>query len=95
MFARDKATLYRGNMNYKLSKKYILRGWTDLSFGLVNIENGECAALSPIVFQVLTLCNGIMDMDGGLVPPTYQDIVKHLLNNKVIEECSFRDYTTS
>ena len=82
-------------MHYRLNKQYILRGWTNLPYGLVNTVNGESEALTPIVFQVLSLCNGIIDMDGPLVPAIYQSIVKQLQENAVINGCEYGDETTS
>lgn len=82
-------------MHYKLNSQYILRGWTNLPYCLVNTTNGECETLNPIVFQTLSLCNGITDMDGALIPSIYRNIVKQLEENNVIEKCKSGDESSN
>lgn len=74
-------------MHYRLKNYLILRGWTDIEYALVNTTNGNIEVLNPFQFQVLSLCNGVMDLSEEWIPVLYKELVNSLLENGVIEVC--------
>lgn len=47
----------------KLKKEWLLRGWTDEPWTLLNWTNGDCRKLSEQLFLTASDCDGQTDFD--------------------------------
>jgi radical SAM protein with 4Fe4S-binding SPASM domain len=74
-------------MRYCLKENLALRGWEDEPFAVQDLNTGWAFFVGEEVFRVLSLCNGVMDMDSFLIPDGFRQIARLFAERKVVEPC--------
>lgn len=75
-------------MYYKLNEIYWLRGWEKLPYVLINHKNGEPLFLSQKDFEILSLCDGEMDVDSVFVDDKQRSYIKAAQRKGFVTPCS-------
>lgn len=75
-------------MFYKLKSSYVLRGWKQMAYVLVEYPYNRVHILSPEQFQVLLLCDGETDVTQELVNEVMRKILQKCEEEGWIETCS-------
>lgn len=75
----------------KLKKEWMLRGWTDEPWTLLNRTNGDCRKLSEQMFLAAQACDGKTDFDN--IPGYFQKNIHldKLIKEEMAEECGLGD----
>jgi len=79
----------------RLKKEWLLRGWTDLPFALVNWENGVRYKLNKEYFDLLCACDGKADLNDFLFSPKDHALLDNLLRKGIVEICKKGDSVES
>ena len=74
-------------MFYKLTEKYMLRGWEKLPYALVDRFQGYTTFLTPMEMNVLKLCNGKVDFSLPVFDDQIRDIVIKFGEKGVVAKC--------
>lgn len=72
---------------YKLSDKYILRGWDKLPYAIVNDSTKVPKFLTEDQMRVISRCNGEWDFDSILTLDEDRECVKKFMSEGFIEQC--------
>ena len=72
-------------MFYKLKRDYMLRGWKLLPTGVINRNTRQFKFLSRKKFDVLNMCNGLLDSDSMLFDDDQRKILDELHADGYIE----------
>ncbi|RYD06045.1 hypothetical protein N752_05830 [Desulforamulus aquiferis] len=70
-------------------KEWLLRGWSDLPWALVNWRNGDFRELAKDAFYVAQSCDGVTDFESMAFLPRHTAILDKLIAEGVAEECKF------
>lgn len=76
---------------FRLKKEWLLRGWADLPFALVNWKNGVRYKLNKKYSDLICVCDGKADLNDFLCSPEDQTILDNLLRKDIVEECKEGD----
>ena len=71
----------------KLTKDWMLRGWSDLPRALVNWRTGDRREMKPMGFYVAESCDGRTDFESFAFLPKHQAMLDLLVAEGVAEEC--------
>ena len=71
----------------KLKKEWMLRGWTDEPWTLLNWTNGDCRKLSEALFHTACACDGQSDFDHIAGFLQKNSLLEKLLKAGMAEEC--------
>ncbi|MBQ7593848.1 MAG: radical SAM protein [Synergistaceae bacterium] len=74
-------------MYYKLNEKYILRGWENLPYALIDTRTGLTSYLSARQFQAMKYCNGKVDLSMPFIDSETQSTIKQAHQAGIIEPC--------
>ncbi|WP_319404008.1 radical SAM/SPASM domain-containing protein [uncultured Anaeromusa sp.] len=71
----------------RLTKDWLLRGWTDEPWTIINWTNGSCRKLSAEWFETAKACDGLTDFDNidGVLQQNIR--LSKLINAGLAEEC--------
>jgi radical SAM protein with 4Fe4S-binding SPASM domain len=69
---------------YKLNNPYMLRGWEDFPYGLVNTQKGEVRSITEFAYDTLRLCNGKIDFALPFTADGRESFIKYLLEKGII-----------
>ena len=72
----------------KLKKNWMLRGWIDELFTVVNCKNGSIKSLTKKQFYVAKSCNGIINFNSFAFLPIHLAILEKFIDEGMVEECS-------
>ena len=78
-------------MYYKLKPQYLLRGWEKLPYALVDSKTAQTEFLAAPEMELLSLCNGKVDLSLPLVSQKIRDMIPRLENYGIIERCERGD----
>lgn len=71
-------------MYNKLAKHLALRGWKGLPYAIVNLENGVVEFPTKAQFQVLSLCDGTVDLDLAILTVRQRKILNQFSQAGII-----------
>ncbi|MDR1240922.1 MAG: radical SAM protein [Oscillospiraceae bacterium] len=71
-------------MKFILDKKYIIRGWKNSLYVLINLESGESRHISPLEFQAISFCDGNTDIDDIFILEPHKVIIRNFLKDDII-----------
>jgi Fe-coproporphyrin III synthase len=71
----------------RLTKDWMLRGWSDLPWTLVNWRNSQQRGLKSLGFYVAESCDGRTDFDSFAFLPQHHAMLQRLIAEGVAEEC--------
>lgn len=71
----------------KLKKEWLLRGWTDETWTLLNWKNGDCRTLSEPLFSTACACDGQTDFDNIAGFLQKNVLLDKLITAGMVEEC--------
>lgn len=75
----------------RLTENWLLRGWTDEPWAIINWTNGSCRKLSSEWFETAKACDGLTDFD-NIAGVLQQNIrLGKLINAGLAEECEHGD----
>ena len=72
----------------RLKDNCILRGWTDLPYGISNQDTGLLKEVGKDIFYVLNSCDGITNFNSPAFLEGHRKILDRLILQKLVEECS-------
>ncbi|SMC69795.1 radical SAM/SPASM domain-containing protein [Sporomusa malonica] len=75
----------------KLTKDWLLRGWSDEPRTIINWTNGDCRSLSEQAFFVAQACDGLTDFHSIDVLPQHNDLLDKMIKRGMVEECAQGD----
>ncbi len=82
-------------MYCKLKENLCLRGWDLLPWAVVKRPRNDVSFIrDKDEFAALELCNGLIDLDGALIPQKQKDIIKMALERGIVEECEYGNTIT-
>lgn len=70
-----------------MNERFALRGWDGHPFAVQDLNTGLASFLSEDSFRALSLCNGVMDMDGFPIPDRFRKLVEAFAEQKLVEPC--------
>ena len=62
-------------MYYILKDRFLLRGWEKLPYALVDRKNGRSIFIYREEFDVISLCNGTVNMDLPIISPQTREMI--------------------
>lgn len=71
----------------KLNKEWLLRGWTDVPWAVVNWKNGGFYQLGKEGFYVARSCNGRTNFESAAFLPRHIAVLEKLIKKGIAEEC--------
>jgi len=77
--------------SFKLKERYILRGWKDAKYSVVDTCTGTPLFVNDITFQALSFCNGTFNIHSPIVLNIHRQIIQRFLKDEIIEECHLND----
>lgn len=75
----------------KLKPEWLLRGWTDAPWALLNSKTGDCRRLTEPMFSVAEICDGLTDLDEVMGYLQQVLWLNPLLKAGLAEECGQGD----
>ena len=75
----------------KLKKDWILRGWNDLPFSLVNWTSGEQIELTKKGFYVAKACDGKSNFGSLAFFPDHHGVLDKLIEKRIVKPCEEGD----
>jgi hypothetical protein len=72
----------------KLTKNWLMRGWSDLPFAVVNWMTGDLRPVDKKIAYVLRACDGQTDFNSLLFLPVHIKILEKLIEQGIAEECA-------
>lgn len=75
----------------KLKKDWLLRGWRDVPWALVNWRSGEFRELGKNGFYVAKSCDGNTNFSSMAFFPEHLELLNKFIEDNVAEECAFGD----
>ncbi|MEW6357869.1 MAG: radical SAM protein [Planctomycetota bacterium] len=75
----------------KLTKDWLLRGWTDMPRAVVNWTNGDQRQLSKRGLYVAQACDGATDFDSVAFLPVHRAFLDKLIEEGIAERCECGD----
>lgn len=75
----------------RLKPEWLLRGWADVPWALVNWRNGDFRKLSRDGFYVAQSCDGETDFDSMAFLPRHREILKKYIDAGIAEVCTGGD----
>ncbi len=73
---------------YRLSDKYILRGWDKLPYAIVDTKTFTPAFIDAKHFNVLKFCNGNIDTSLPFITDSDREIIRKYEQQGIVESCS-------
>ena len=70
-----------------VKEPFALRGWEGMPYAVADYSKGRVARLDEHAFNILSLCNGMVDFETFLIPDTFREGAAALLKDGVIENC--------
>lgn len=77
------------NKYAKLTKNWLMRGWSDVPFALVNWTTGDCRPCNNKLAYVSKACDGETDFHSLLFLPVHLKILDKLIEQGIAEECEY------
>ena len=74
-------------MFYRINERFSLRGWEKLPYALVERNSKRTLFLRKDEFDLLSLCNGAVDLSLPLIPAKLREMVPVLEKRGIIEPC--------
>lgn len=74
-------------MYYKLKGNYILRGWDDLPYALVNTDTGHTDFLTSQKFRAMEYCSGKVDISMPFIDDDIREFILKSERNGIAEPC--------
>ena len=82
-------TLTMENMNYyRLNDKFILRGWDEFPYAVVDTQDNKPQFLDKRKFNALTLCNGLVDLSLPFISEHDRKIIREFEKIGIVEPCT-------
>jgi len=75
----------------KLASDWLLRGWVDEPYALVNYRNGSTRILSKKQLYVLISCDGKSNFDSYAFLPIHLALLEEFIQESIVVECSRGD----
>jgi radical SAM protein with 4Fe4S-binding SPASM domain len=75
----------------KLTENWMMRGWSDLPFAVVNWKTCEVRPFDSKIAYVARSCDGVTDFNSLLFLPDHIAILNALIKHSVAEECGHED----
>lgn len=86
-----KATERMSGKFAKLKTDWLLRGWSDIPWVVVNWTNGDQRQLNKKGFYVIQACDGETDFDSIAFLPTHHAMLDKLIDEGIAERCAEGD----
>lgn len=74
-------------MFYRIKERFLLRGWERLPYALVDRHTKRTNFLRRDEFELLSLCDGTIDLSLPLIPSKVREMVPVLEKKGIIEPC--------
>ena len=71
----------------KLSKSWLMRGWSDIPFAVVDWTNGDLRPFNSRLAYVARACDGETDFNSLMFLPVHRTILDKLVEQGIAEEC--------
>lgn len=71
----------------KLKEEWVLRGWADIPWSLVNWKEGSIYRLTQESFYVAQSCDGETDFDSPVFLPRHIQILNRFISEGIAEKC--------
>ena len=78
-------------MYYRLSYRYLLRGWKKLPYAVVDRATGNATFISAGEMSILNLCDGKMDFAYPIFDDKTRDIVREYCKMGVVVQCEEKE----
>ena len=78
-------------MYYKLKEDYILRGWENLPYAIIDTKTYRADFLTSKQFQAIKYCNGKVDFSMPFIDDEIQSIITKTLQAGIIEPCDHEE----
>ncbi len=75
----------------KLKKDWMLRGWTDLPFAVVNCRNNDQRMLKKLGTYTAQACDGMTDFSSSASLPGHNIMLDRMIKEGIAEECEQGD----
>jgi len=72
---------------YRINERFLLRGWEKLPYALVERNSKRTMFLRKDEFDLLSLCDGTVDLSLPLIPAKLREMVSVLEQRGIIETC--------
>jgi hypothetical protein len=72
-------------MYYLLKERFLLRGWEKLPYAIVDRIYGNAIFIRREEFDVISLCNGAINMDLPIIPGKTKEMVGRMEKNGFVE----------
>ncbi|AET69216.1 radical SAM additional 4Fe4S-binding domain protein [Desulfosporosinus orientis DSM 765] len=72
----------------RLKEEWLLRGWSDVPWALVNWRNGDFRELNRDGYYVAQSCDGQTDFDSLAFLPRHREILNKLITAGLVEACA-------
>ena len=74
-------------MFYRLKDNYILRGWDELPYAVVDTRTGKSSFLTSKRMQALELCDGNIDVSMPFIADEIRALISEFEHDGIIEQC--------
>ncbi len=75
-------------MFYIIKEQFLLRGWEKLPYAIVDRNTKQIKFIRKKEFDLLSLCDGTVDLSLPLIPSEMRDMIPTLEKNGFIESCA-------
>lgn len=74
-------------MFYRLKDNYVLRGWENLPYAVVDTRKGEPLFLTPDRMKALELCDGNIDVSMPFIADETRALISEFEHDGIVEQC--------